>query len=198
MKSGRQSKKHHTRNVPVVAAPAAPARKRRKGKLSGGIIALSSAAIVSIYALGRANTSAGSAQAFVDAPTAVAALGAPASAARVVARTTPGSGARTAPSATQSPPAQAAYKDGTYMGNGNSRHGGMQVTLVVKGGKITSANVTSCGTRYPCSDVDPLVRAAVSKQVVPVNHVSGSTDSSQAYKQALTNALKQAIASAPA
>jgi uncharacterized protein with FMN-binding domain len=52
--------------------------------------------------------------------------------------------------------------------------------------------VTSCGTRYPCSDVNPLVRAAVSKQSVPVNYVSGSTESSKAYKQALTNALTQA------
>ena len=198
MKSGRRSKKHQTRNVPAAATPAVPARKRRRGKLSGGIIALSSAAIVSIYALGRANTSAGSEQAFVDAPTAAATLAGSTTAATLAARTTPVSGARAAPAAapspTQSPPTQAAYKDGTYMGNGNSRHGGMQVTVVVKDGKITSANVTSCGTRYPCSDVNSLVRAAVSKQVVPVNHVSGSTDSSQAYKQALTNALKQAKA----
>ena len=86
------------------------------------------------------------------------------------------------------------YRDGTYTGTGNSRHGGMQVTVVIKGGKITSANVTSCGTRYPCSDVDPLIGAAISRQSVPVNHVSGSTDSSQAYRQALTSALKQAKA----
>ncbi|MDP9238506.1 MAG: FMN-binding protein [Chloroflexota bacterium] len=86
------------------------------------------------------------------------------------------------------------YNDGSYIGNGNSRHGGMQVTVVIKGGRITSANVTSCGTRYPCSDVDALIRAAVSKQSVPANHVSGATDSSQAYRQALTSALKQAKA----
>jgi uncharacterized protein with FMN-binding domain len=196
MKSGRRPKKHQARSVPT---PAAPAKKRRKGKLSGGIIALSSAAIVSIYALGRANTSAGSEQAFVDAPTAAAPVVARAGGATPAAPTTATAGARpapgAAPSSTQSAPTPAAaYKDGTYAGNGNSRHGGMQVTVVIKGGKIASANVTSCGTRYPCSDVNSLVRAAVSKQVVPVNHVSGSTDSSQAYKQALTNALKQAKA----
>ena len=49
----------------------------------------------------------------------------------------------------------------------------MQVKVVIKDGKITSANVTSCGTRYPCSDVNPLIKAAISKQSVPTSHVSG-------------------------
>jgi uncharacterized protein with FMN-binding domain len=181
---------------------AAPRPKRRlgarKGKLSGGIVAISSAAIVVIYALGRANTSLGSDQQFVDAPTAAAT--APAGA-RVNPPPTirPGAtaraGAPVSPAPTQAPATAALkYKDGTYAGNGTSRHGGMQVTVVIKDGKIASANVTSCGTRYPCSDVNSLVRAAVSNQAVPVNHVSGATDSSQAYRQGLTNALNQAKA----
>lgn len=182
MKSGTRRSKHKRASASSAPAPTARKNHTRKGKLSGGIIALSSAAIVAIYSLGRANTSAGSEQAFVDAPTAQAG-------ASVRSGSTP------APAPTQVPATQAAaYKDGSYVGNGNSRHGGMQVTVVIKDGKIASANVTSCGTRYPCSDVNSLARAAVSKQTVPTNHVSGSTDSSQAYEQALTNALKQAKA----
>src|SRR5689334_10601983 len=123
--------------------------KRRKGKVAGSLIAISSAAIVSIYTLGRANSSAAYEQITGGASTAAS-----------------------APSA--SGQATPTYKDGTYKGTGNSRHSGMEVTVVIKDGKITSANVTSCGTRYPCSDINALVRAAVSKQSVPTNHVSGA------------------------
>ncbi len=162
--------------------PNTPARKAVKRKLSGSMIAISSAAIVAVYALGRTNTSAVSDQLNVDAPTAVASM----------APNSPASGTSRTPTVVDA--ASATYKDGSYTGSGNSRHGGMQVKVVIQGGKITSANVVSCGTRYPCSDIDPLISAAVSKQAVPTNHVSGATDSSQAYKQAVTAALKQAKA----
>ena len=118
----------------------------RKGKVAGSLIAISSAAIISIYTVGRANSSTA-----YDRST-----GSEAPAATVSATTgsaQPTSGA-----------SSTAYRDGTYTGRGTSRHGGMEVTLVVKDGKIASANVTSCGTRYPCSDINPLIRAAVSKQ----------------------------------
>jgi uncharacterized protein with FMN-binding domain len=164
--------------------------RARKGKLAGGIIAMSSAAIISIYTLGRINTSAAYDQLTADAPPA-AGVTAPG------AQTASGVGAAPTVAAsitpTQSTPTTT-YKDGSYTGSGTSRHGGMQVKVVIKDGKITSANVVSCSTRYPCSDIDPLIGAAISKQSVPANHVSGSTDSSQAYKQALTSALKQAKA----
>jgi uncharacterized protein with FMN-binding domain len=172
--------------------PIASASRGRKGKLSGSIIAISSAAIVAVYTLGRSNTSAVSDQPLVDAPTAVASVVPSAQTAGAA-----GAAPTVTPSTSRSQPTPSpttTYKDGTYTGSGNSRHGGMQVTVVIKDGKITSANVTSCSTRYPCSDIDRLISAAVSKQSVPTNHVSGATDSSQAYRQALTNALKQAKA----
>jgi uncharacterized protein with FMN-binding domain len=183
-----------TARPPVQSKPSvrtAPAGGR-KGKLSGTIIAISSAAIVSVYALGRHNTSAVSDQFLVDAPAAAASV-APSAQAAGAGR----AGPTIAPSSNRTQPTStpaATYKDGSYTGSGNSRHGGMQVKVVIKDGKITSANVTSCSTRYPCSDVNPLISLAVSKQSVPVNHVSGATDSSQAYRQALTSALKQARA----
>jgi len=182
-------KRSWTKQKAPVAAPITKSRGR-KGKLSGTIIAVSSAAIVSIYTLGRTNTSAAFNQLTAEPPTAAAA-------ASQANAQTPGGRAQPTAVGTASSGQQAsaaAYKDGTFVGSGNSRHGGMQVTVVIKDGKITSANVTSCGTRYPCSDVNPLVRAAVSQQSVPANHVSGATDSSQAYRQGLTNALKQAKA----
>ena len=151
----------------------APRFARRKGRIAGSLIAISSAAIVSIYTVGRAHSSSAYDQITGSAPAA--------------AVSTTGAAAST-------PGAAVAYRDGTYKGTGNSRHGGMEVTVVIQNGKITSANVTSCGTRYPCSDVNSLVRSAVSKQAVPTNHVSGATDSSKAYTQALANALKQAKA----
>ncbi len=184
------SRRPRQKNIGV--RPASRSRARR-GKLSGSIIAISSAAIVSVYALGRTNTSAVSGQFAVEAPTAAATSVARSAQAAGGARATP-TVAPTNGGTPSSATTSTTFKDGTYTGSGMSRHGGMQVTVVVKNGKITSANVTSCGTRYPCSDINPLISAAVSKQGVPASRVSGATDSSQAYRQALTNALNQAKA----
>lgn len=175
-------------------AGAPSASRARKGKLRGGIIAISSAAIISIYTLGHANTSAMSDQLSADAPIAVATSIAPSAKAVSGVRAVPRVAASTNGSQSTRSAAAATYKDGSYTGSGTSRHGGMNVTAVIKDGKITSANVTACSTRYPCSDVNQLIRAAVSQQSVPVNHVSGATDSSKAYKQALTGALTSAKA----
>ncbi len=88
----------------------------------------------------------------------------------------------------------AKYKDGTYTGVGYSPHGGVQVSVVVKGGKIVSADVTGCSTRYPCSVVDGLPQEVVSQQTYQVDYVSGATDSSMAYQGAVEQALAQAQA----
>jgi uncharacterized protein with FMN-binding domain len=90
--------------------------------------------------------------------------------------------------------ATSAYRDGTYTAVGTSRHGDIQATVVISGGKIVSAQVSACNTRYPCSRVNPLVSEVVSRQAAPVNHVSGATDSSRAYTAAVTAALAQARA----
>lgn len=185
MTSGNQRPKRNNAGL-----PGASTFRPRKGKLAGSIIAISSAAIVSIYTLGRVHT--GSAYDRLTADPQNAAVAAVPS-----ARAAPGvqAGPTVATAPGQPTPRQtASYKDGSYTGTGNSRHGGMEVTAVIKDGKISSANVTSCGTRYPCSDINPLIGAAISKQSVPVNHVSGATDSSKAYTQALAAALKQAKA----
>jgi len=105
--------------------------------------------------------------------------------------------AATAPAATATPAAPAAqassaYRDGTYVGTGTSRHGSITATVVVQGGKIVSAQITGCGTRYSCSRVATLPGQAVARQSAAVDFVSGATDSSVAYRGAVANALAQA------
>jgi len=89
-------------------------------------------------------------------------------------------------------PVAAKYKNGSYTATGWGPHGPMQVTVVVKKGRIASANVTQCGTTYPCNYMQPLAQLVVSQQSAPVDYVSGATASSMAYQQAVTTALSQA------
>jgi uncharacterized protein with FMN-binding domain len=79
---------------------------------------------------------------------------------------------------------------------GTSRHGSITATVVIEGGEIMSASVTNCQTRYPCSDVNALVSAVLTNQTVPTTNVSGATDSSRAYKTAVTQALQKALTGA--
>jgi uncharacterized protein with FMN-binding domain len=100
-----------------------------------------------------------------------------------------------APAPTSAPtvtPTKGAYRDGTYKGMGFSRHGNIGATVVISGGKIVSANVTQCLTRYSCSLVSDLVQEVIQTQKGPVDYVSGATDSSQAYYGAISQALAQA------
>lgn len=84
------------------------------------------------------------------------------------------------------------YRDGTYVGLGRSRHGDIEATVVIRGGKIVSAAVTGCMTRYPCSRIASLPEQVVSQQNTNLDLVSGATDSSDAYQEAVTNALAKA------
>jgi uncharacterized protein with FMN-binding domain len=167
-------------------------RRGKKGRVADSLIALSSMAVVSVYAVGYVHTRN------ATPPPLVAATGPVATAAVSPAAPSGPSitGARVPAVATRTPTpvpsATKTYNDGTYVGLGNSRHGGIEATVVVEGGRIVSASVSRCMTRYSCSDVNSLVREALSRQGVPVNHVSGATDSSNAYKQAIANALAKA------
>src|SRR5213078_1571748 len=96
---------------------------------------------------------------------------------------------QTAQSGAQS---SATLRDGTYVGTGWSRHGSIQATVVVQGGRVVSANITGCGTRYPCSDIAMLPGQVVARQSAGVDFVSGATDSSIAYRAAVAAALAKA------
>ena len=190
-------------------------QRKRPGRMTNGLVALSAAAIVSVYAVGYMNTSAqegslAGAPAIDAAPTSAPTT--PPDSRRVEGVTRPRTNPTpttpseaptqqprqqaTAPTPTPSSSSQssASYKDGSYVGVGSSRHGQIEATVVISGGKITSASVTGCGTRYPCSKVNLLVNEVLSTQAIPAHYVSGATDSSMAYRGAVQQALSQAHA----
>lgn len=187
---------------PSAQPPTSQKKKTSSSRITTSLVALSSGAILSVYALGYARTQPASAQIAGQDSSLGLAAGTPTVAAPLprVGALVPGatstatSGAQpTRPAATATPAAKTGtYRDGTYVGSGTSRHGGVQVSVVVQGGQIVSANITSCQTRYPCSYITSLTGQVVSRQGPPVNLISGATDSSTAYKQAVIQALSKA------
>jgi uncharacterized protein with FMN-binding domain len=89
-------------------------------------------------------------------------------------------------------PPKPALKDGTYYGWGTSRHGDIQAAIVIKDGRITSASIAQCLTRYSCSWIAPLVPQVVQRQSAEVDYVSGATQSSNALYYAVLEALSKA------
>ena len=87
---------------------------------------------------------------------------------------------------------QAHYKDGTYSGWGTCRHGDIQATVVVEGGRIASAAIAQCLTRYSCSWISMLPPQVVSRQSADVDYVSGATQSTDAFYYAILEALSKA------
>jgi uncharacterized protein with FMN-binding domain len=86
------------------------------------------------------------------------------------------------------------YKDGTFMGWGRCRHGSIQASVTIEAGKIVSTEITECLTRYPCSWIAPLPRQVVSRQSAKVDYVSGATESTDAFYDAVSGALALATA----
>jgi uncharacterized protein with FMN-binding domain len=97
-----------------------------------------------------------------------------------------------APPAVTPDPAKAVYKDGTYYGWGTSRHGDIQAAVVIESGRITVARVERCLTRYSCSWIDPIPPRILTKQGTTYDYVSGATESSDAFQDAISEALSQA------
>jgi uncharacterized protein with FMN-binding domain len=99
-----------------------------------------------------------------------------------------------APSAPEAPaPAvEARFKDGAYLGWGYCRHGDIQASVVVEAGRITSATIARCLTRYSCSWIEALPGQVVSRQSPEVDYVSGATESTDAFHDAVADALSKA------
>ena len=87
---------------------------------------------------------------------------------------------------------QAAFKDGTYSAWGTSRHGDIEATVLIKGGKIEAAIISQCLTQYSCSLISELPIQVVLRQSPEVDFVSGATQSTNAFYYAVVNALKKA------
>jgi len=87
---------------------------------------------------------------------------------------------------------QSLYRDGTYDGWGTSRHGNLQVAVVIQDGRIASAAIVQCLTRYPCSWIAQLPGQIDNRQSPTVDYVSGATQSVNAYYGAVVEALAKA------
>jgi uncharacterized protein with FMN-binding domain len=89
-------------------------------------------------------------------------------------------------------PAAPRYKDGTYTGWGTSRHGDIEAQVVIINGRITSATIAQCLTRWPCSWIEALPGQVVARQSPETDFVSGATQSTDAFYYAVVQALGKA------
>ena len=89
-------------------------------------------------------------------------------------------------------PAAAHWKDGTYTGWGYSRHGNIEAQVIIENGRIASATISQCRTRYSCSVIDRLPPEVAQRQSPEVDYVSGATQSADAFYGAVVEALGKA------
>ncbi len=82
-------------------------------------------------------------------------------------------------------------KDGTFLGWGYSRHGDIQASVQIENGRIVSAVIVQCLTRYSCDVIDKLPPQVVGRQSAEVDHVSGATESADAFYDAVIDALSK-------
>ncbi|HLK63176.1 MAG TPA: FMN-binding protein [Bryobacteraceae bacterium] len=97
-----------------------------------------------------------------------------------------------APAAATPAPAAPSWKDGTYTGWGSSRHGDIEASVVIQGGRIESASISQCRTRYSCSVIGMLPPEVPQRQSAEVDYVSGATQSANAFYWAVMDALSKA------
>jgi uncharacterized protein with FMN-binding domain len=96
-----------------------------------------------------------------------------------------------APVVAPSTPAKPVWRDGTFRGWGTSRHGDIEATVVIEAGRITSAVISQCYTRYPCDYIAHLPAQVVQRQTADVDTVSRATESADAFYFAVTHALAE-------
>jgi len=90
------------------------------------------------------------------------------------------------------PAARPRWRDGVYFGWGYSRHGDILARVEIDEGRIISATISECKTRYSCSDIDKLPPQIIARQSVDVDSVTGATESADAFTQGVFEALGQA------
>jgi uncharacterized protein with FMN-binding domain len=157
-----------------------------------GLVAISASAVAAIYMAGYLRTQA--ADAGIEAaavPTLAVATSAPIVATAPQPTSTP---VVLAPAATATPSQAAAYKDGTFSGQGTSRRGDVWVSVGIQGGRITNVSITRSTLQYPLRDIANLPSQVVQRQSAQVDIVSRATYSSTAFRGAVTQALASARA----
>ena len=82
-------------------------------------------------------------------------------------------------------------KDGTYSGTGQGRNGNINVSVVVKDGKVTSITIESSNedAQYFNKAKSTVINEIISNQSIDVQTVSGATMSSNGIIDAVANAL---------
>jgi uncharacterized protein with FMN-binding domain len=234
--------------LPVHSQDFAEERTSPTQRISNGLITLSSAAIVAIYAAGYHRTSPAAHRfdsqipqqrtsatiAIATPPPAanpgsaaappVSSSAAPANKKNTKRPATPsrkaapssasdsaGSSSAPLPASSTNPPieaaappavaAKSAYKDGVYLGWGSCRHGDIEASVTIQDGKIALVAISQCLTRYSCGWIAPKIPGAglpdlpsqvVERQGPKVDYVSGATESSYAFADAVVAALSKA------
>jgi uncharacterized protein with FMN-binding domain len=84
------------------------------------------------------------------------------------------------------------YNDGTFTGMGSNRRGSIQVAVTIKNDKITDVEISNFAMHYSESDVVGMPEEVLQKQSAQVMNVSGATYSTQAFEDAVQDALSQA------
>jgi uncharacterized protein with FMN-binding domain len=90
------------------------------------------------------------------------------------------------------PAAPKVWKDGTYSGWGFSPHGNIEATVAIEGGRIASAVISQCRTRYSCAVIDTLPPEVARRQSPNVDYISGATQNADAFFEAVVAALDKA------
>lgn len=84
------------------------------------------------------------------------------------------------------------YKDGTYTGTGMNRRGQIQVAVTIKNDRITDVEISRFTMHYSERDVVGLPNEVIQNQSPQVMNVSGATYSTEAFVNAVQDALSQA------
>jgi uncharacterized protein with FMN-binding domain len=84
------------------------------------------------------------------------------------------------------------WRDGSYSAWGFSPHGNIEATVRIAGGRIESAVISQCRTRYSCGVIETLPPEVAQRQSADVDYVSGATQSADAFYEAVFAALRKA------
>jgi uncharacterized protein with FMN-binding domain len=169
-------------------------------KLNKNLVALGSAAIATVYAVGFMRTAAAGVTVRQHAPAeAASARSAPVAnttAAVAIATRLAATGSSPSPdardAATALAPVLPIYADGTYTGTGGGRLGAIQVRVTIRAGQVAVVNITRSTTHYSAARISRLAGQVVDHQSADVDLVSGATYSSRAFCDAVKEALAQA------
>ncbi|WML57414.1 FMN-binding protein [Neobacillus sp. PS2-9] len=85
------------------------------------------------------------------------------------------------------------YKDGTFTGTGMNRRGSIDVMVTIQNDKITNVEISDFAMHYSESDIVGLPDEVLKNQGARVINVSGATYSTEAFEDAVQDALNQAF-----